>query len=83
MPVGHIPAMASDPEVALGLCRALCAQGAAAQPQCPTGTHLVQVEEGASVTEGVDNWLDFLPHSLVLVLLLLSIDLLSVKEPRK
>lgn len=79
MPVGHTPAMASDPEVASGLCCALCAQGAGAQPQCLTGTHLVELEEGASVTEGLDNWFDFLPHSLVL----LSVDLLSVKEPRK
>lgn len=34
VPVGHIPAIASDAkaEAALGLCCALCARGAAAQP---------------------------------------------------
>lgn len=79
LPVGHVPAMTSDAEVALGLCCMLCAQGAAAQPWCPTGTHLVQLQEGASIAEGLDSWFDFLPHSWVL----LSIDFLSVKEPRK
>lgn len=81
VPVGQIPAIASDAKVeaALGLCCGICAQGAAAQPQCLTGTHLVQLQAGASVTEGLDNRFDFLPHSSVL----LSVDFLSVEEPRK
>lgn len=49
------------------------------QQLSPTGTHLVQLQEGASVSEGLDDQFDFLPHSCVL----LSIDFLSVKEPRK
>lgn len=81
MPVGQIPAIASDAraEATLGLCHGLCARGAAAQPQCLTGTHLVQLQAGASVTEGLDNRFDFLPHSSVL----LSVDFLSMKEPRR
>lgn len=39
----------------------------------------MQLKEGASVTEGLDNQFEFLPLSSVL----LSIDFLSVKEPRK
>lgn len=36
----------------------------------------MQLQEGASVAEGLDNWFDFLPHSWVL----LSVDHLSVNE---
>lgn len=39
----------------------------------------MQLQEGTFVTEGLDNWFDFLPYSWVLF----SVDFLSVKEPRK